>query len=97
MDNPGVKGKRRQRQTGTTVISFNCRNLIVLDWSDPIDIDWRDPIRWNKGQQEPCVHCSKPTLLLDDAGLPSHKVCAEAAATARTALHTQREAAAKAA
>lgn len=46
MDNPAETGrprrKRKQQRDGPRVVSYNCRNVIVLDWSDPID--WRDPI-----------------------------------------------------
>jgi hypothetical protein len=84
MDNPGERvrprRKGRQQRDCPKVASYNCRNLIVLDWSDPID--WRDPVHWNRGRQAPCVHCGKPALLLDAAGRPAHKVCAEAALAA---------------
>lgn len=44
-----------------------------------VALDWRSGTHWNGGRKAPCVHCSKPTLLLDDGGQPAHKVCAEAA------------------
>jgi hypothetical protein len=34
---------------------------------------------WNSGRQAPCIHCGRPSLLLDDAGRPSHKTCCQAA------------------
>jgi hypothetical protein len=40
-------------------------------------IDWST--HRTSGQPAPCIHCTRPALLLDDAGRPAHKVCAEAA------------------
>jgi hypothetical protein len=95
MDSPGGARRKTRHRDRPRVVSRNCRGMTVLDWRDPID--WSDRIHWNGGQQAPCVHCSKPALLLDDTGRPAHKVCAEAAATALSALLAQRKAAAEAA
>lgn len=43
--------------------------MSTFDWSKG---HWTKPAR-------PCVHCRYPTMLRDDAGQPSHKVCAESA------------------
>jgi hypothetical protein len=53
-----------------------------------LTLDWRDWSHWSH-RQRPCRICHGRTHLLDDAGLPAHKTCAEeeaadlAAATAR--------------
>jgi hypothetical protein len=47
-----------------------------LDLNRPI-INW-GPLNWNR-RQVPCIHCNRPGLLLDDAGRPAHKICAETA------------------
>jgi hypothetical protein len=44
--------------------------------------DWSDAAHWNRGRQTACIHCGRPTMLLDDAGRPAHKVCGEAALAA---------------
>jgi len=44
-----------------------------------IIIDWGDSNHWNNGKQSRCTYCRQQTLLLDDSGKPSHKVCAEEA------------------
>ena len=44
--------------------------------------DWSDAAHWNRGRQTSCIHCGRPTMLLDDAGRPAHKVCGEAALAA---------------
>lgn len=48
---------------------------------------------WNGGRQQPCIQCGRFALLRDDAGQPSHKVCAEAALAALLAQQTERESA----
>jgi hypothetical protein len=49
----------------------------------PINVDhiinWNNSAHWNRGRQQPCIHCRKPARLLDDIGRPAHKVCAETA------------------
>jgi len=42
-------------------------------------LDWTDAAHWSKRPRH-CRTCAGWTHLLDDAGLPSHKVCAEAVA-----------------
>ena len=44
--------------------------------------DWSNGSHWNRGRQAACIHCERLTMLLDDAGRPAHKVCAEAALAA---------------
>jgi hypothetical protein len=63
-----------------TNITLDCRKAIVLDWNDGQ--------HWNGGKQAPCIHCTRPALLLDDAGRPSHKMCTEAAFAALIAEKT---------
>ncbi|MFJ6943150.1 hypothetical protein ACISU4_00520 [Streptomyces wuyuanensis] len=41
-------------------------------------LDWGDPSHWSMDSR-PCRHCRKPTNLVDDLGMPSHKVCSEEA------------------
>lgn len=53
-----------------TAFPVDCRNEIVLDW--------KDSSYWNGGQHAACIHCSQPSLLLDDARRPAHKVCTQA-------------------
>jgi hypothetical protein len=40
-------------------------------------IDWSS--HRTSSRTSPCIHCGLPPLLLDDAGRPAHKVCAETA------------------
>jgi hypothetical protein len=47
----------------------NLRSRPIVDWNT----------HWNNRRQAPCTHCRKPALLLDDAGRPAHKICAETA------------------
>jgi hypothetical protein len=48
---------------------------VCLDWSG------RDGVRhYGDGRPRPCRSCGRWSLLLDDAGRPQHKVCAEAEA-----------------
>jgi hypothetical protein len=42
-------------------------------------IDWSDSYHYGHGKQLPCIHCKRPSYLLDDAGRPAHKICAETA------------------
>jgi hypothetical protein len=42
-------------------------------------IDWST--HRTSSKPAPCTHCKRPALLLDDAGRPAHKVCAETALT----------------
>jgi hypothetical protein len=44
-----------------------------------IHLDWDNPIHWNGGRRQPCIHCERPAFLLDAAGRPAHKLCAETA------------------
>lgn len=39
-------------------------------------LDWHDGSHWSV-RSAPCVHCGGFTRLLNDDGLPAHKVCAE--------------------
>jgi hypothetical protein len=46
--------------------------MTCLDWSG------RDGVRhWGGGQLRSCRNCQQPTLLVDGAGRPQHKACAE--------------------
>jgi hypothetical protein len=47
-----------------------------------INIDWRDARHWNRGRTRSCRLCGRPSMLLDSAGRPAHKVCVEAAISA---------------
>jgi hypothetical protein len=54
-------------------------------------LDWRNN-HWGGGRQ--CIHCGLPALLIDDAGRPAHKVCAEQAVEAvLAATHRDRSSA----
>lgn len=46
----------------------------------PVAFNWRDRKHWG-GKLRPCKHCGRATPLRDYDGKPSHKVCAEKAAT----------------
>jgi hypothetical protein len=54
-----------------------------------IHLDWDSPIHWNGGRRQPCVHCGKPTFLLDAARRPAHKICAEGALVALLAQKSE--------
>lgn len=45
-----------------------------------LGLNWSHPCHWS-GAPEPCVYCARLTNLLDGAGIPAHKVCAERAVT----------------
>ncbi|OEJ21857.1 hypothetical protein AR457_39890 [Streptomyces agglomeratus] len=55
-----------------------CRPQVTLTSPGRI-VDWRDRSHWSERAQ-PCRFCRKPTNLLDDLGVPAHKVCFEEAA-----------------
>jgi len=42
-------------------------------------LDWSDPRHWRAGTAQPCRYCQQWTPLLDSAGRPAHKLCAEKA------------------
>lgn len=48
----------------------------------PVDhgrvLDWSDSAHADRGRPKPCRVCGAATILRDTAGLPCHKVCAEA-------------------
>lgn len=46
-------------------------------------LDWSSSKHWNHRGPAPCRYCGRPACLLDSAGHPAHKTCAE------TALATQ--------
>jgi len=39
-------------------------------------LDWSDSAHWSN-RRGPCCYCTAPTNLLDAAGRPAHKLCAE--------------------
>ncbi len=43
----------------------------------PAVLDWSDPRHWGAGRAQPCIYCEGWTPLVDKAGRPAHKVCAE--------------------
>jgi hypothetical protein len=52
--------------------------------------DWSSSAHWNSGRHLPCIHCHRPTLLLDDARRQAHNVCAQVALAALIDKQNQR-------
>jgi len=42
-------------------------------------LDWSASSHWQAGAAQPCRYCQQWTPLLDSAGRPAHKLCAEKA------------------
>jgi hypothetical protein len=50
-------------------------------------LDWKHD-HWSS-RRTPCIRCNRPALLLDDAGRPAHKTCAEMALAALLSHSTE--------
>lgn len=55
-----------------------CRPSVTMLPPPRTVLDWSDRSR-NLPVPQPCRHCRKPAHLIDDFGMPCHKVCAEGA------------------
>jgi hypothetical protein len=76
-DGPGAHHEAGTRPVHTNLRAPTCRPVPAQrPHSQPV-LDWSAPSRW-LDEPQPCRHCRKPAHLVDDLGLPSHKVCAEA-------------------
>jgi len=51
-------------------------------------LDWRDRAHWGGGRLAPCRYCHQGAFCRDEDGRPAHKVCAEQALAAGTAVTT---------
>lgn len=54
---------------------------IVLDCRKGIVLDWNDGRHWNS-KRTACIYCGRLSFLVDDAGRPAHKTCAQSALAA---------------